>query len=89
MQFPSVTTQVDRLNDTAWIFYKYIIIDEFVKSPNLVTPAQAGVYKCLIRLDSRLRGNDKKGRNSTFYEAVIIRIIEQINLEFIHIIILV
>ncbi len=49
---------------------KRLMIDELVKSPNLVTPAQAGVHKRLMKLDSRLRGNDKKDRNSTSYEAI-------------------
>jgi len=35
-----------------------------------VTPAQAGVQKRLKGLDSRLRGNDKKERFSTFYEFI-------------------
>jgi hypothetical protein len=39
------------------------------KVPTVVTPAQAGVQKCLKRLDSRLRGNDRKGHFLTFYEA--------------------
>jgi hypothetical protein len=36
----------------------------------VVTPAQAGVQKDLLKLDSRLRGNDRKGRFLTIYEAI-------------------
>jgi nitrate reductase assembly molybdenum cofactor insertion protein NarJ len=36
----------------------------------VVTPAEAGVQKTLERLDSRLRGNDRKKRFSTFYERI-------------------
>jgi hypothetical protein len=46
---PFIPSHQGRGNST---FYEFIIIDELVKSQNLVTPAQAGVYKCLIRLDS-------------------------------------
>jgi len=41
-----------------------------LKVKSRVTPAEAGVHKYLKKLDSRLRGNDKKGRNSTFYETI-------------------
>ncbi len=34
--------------------------DEFVKSPENVIPAQAGIYKYLKILDSRRCGNDRK-----------------------------
>jgi hypothetical protein len=40
------------------------------KVPQVVTPAKAGVQRTLERLDSRLRGNDRKGRFPTSYEAV-------------------
>jgi hypothetical protein len=33
-------------------------------------PAQAGVQKALKRLDSRLRGNDEKGRLLTSHEFI-------------------
>jgi len=36
----------------------------------VVTPAKAGVQKGLQRLDSRLRGNDRKRRFPAFYETV-------------------
>jgi len=34
------------------IFYEFIKIDGFVKSPQAVTPAKAGVQNCLNQLDS-------------------------------------
>lgn len=37
---------------------------------SVVTPAQAGVQKCLQRLDSSLRGNDRKALFGAFYEVV-------------------
>jgi hypothetical protein len=40
------------------------------KVPQTVTPAKAGVQKCLKGLDARLRGHDIKGRFSTIYEIV-------------------
>jgi hypothetical protein len=40
------------------------------KVSSIVTPAQAGVQKCLERLDSRLRGNDKEVLSWTSCEAV-------------------
>jgi hypothetical protein len=40
------------------------------KVPQAVTPAKAGVQKCLKGLDSGLRRNDRKGRFSTFYEII-------------------
>jgi len=40
------------------------------KVSQVVTPAKAGVQKTLEKLDSRLRGNDRKTHFSTFYEAV-------------------
>ncbi len=42
--------------------------DGFVKSPKVVTPAEAGVQKSLLGLDSRLRGNDRKGHFLTSCE---------------------
>ena len=33
-------------------------------------PAKAGIQNYLKTLDSRLRGNDAKGRFKTFYEAI-------------------
>ena len=45
-------------------------LDGLVKSPLLVTPAKAGVQKRLKRLDSRLRGNDRKERFPTSYESI-------------------
>ena len=36
-------------------------------------PAKAGIQNYLKTLDSRLRGNDAKGRFKTFYETIIIR----------------
>jgi len=41
-------------------------IDELVKRPHAVIPAQAGIHNILKSLDSRLRGNDKKGQNRLF-----------------------
>ncbi len=37
-----------------------------VKSPKSVIPAQAGIYKHLVTLDSRFRGNDDKNQKSDF-----------------------
>jgi hypothetical protein len=42
--------------------------DGFVKSPKVTTPAEAGVQKSLLGLDSRLRGNDRKGHFLTSCE---------------------
>jgi len=39
------------------------ILDELAKSPRAVIPTKAGIYNMLQSLDSRLRGNDKKGLN--------------------------
>jgi hypothetical protein len=36
-------------------------------------PAKAGIQKYLKTLDSRLRGNDTKGRFKTIYESIIIK----------------
>ena len=36
-------------------------------------PAKAGIQNYLKTLDSRLRGNDAKGRFKTFYETIKIR----------------
>jgi hypothetical protein len=33
-------------------------------------PAKAGIQNYLKKLDSRLRGNDAKGRFKTFYETI-------------------
>ena len=33
-------------------------------------PAKAGIQNCLKILDSRLRGNDVKGRIKTYYETI-------------------
>ena len=41
-----------------------------VKVFRAVTPAEAGVQKTLERLDSRLRGNDRKECSSTSYELI-------------------
>ena len=41
--------------------------DEPVKSSNSVIPAKAGIYKHMISLDPRLRGDDIKTKNQTFY----------------------
>jgi len=40
------------------------------KVSKAVTPANAGVQKWLISLDSRVRGNDENGLFLTFYEFV-------------------
>ena len=47
-----------------------IEIDGLVKVSKAVTPANAGVQKWLISLDSRIRGNDENGEISTFYEFI-------------------
>jgi hypothetical protein len=47
------------------------ISDDFLKSLKTVTPAEAGVQNSLNLLDSRFRGNDKKGEIATFYETII------------------
>ena len=47
-----------------------LLFDGLVISPQIVTPAKAGVQKTLERLDSRLRGNDRKGRFPTSYESI-------------------
>ena len=36
-------------------------------------PAKAGIQNYLKTLDSRLRGNDAKGRFKTFYETINIK----------------
>ena len=36
-------------------------------------PAEAGIQNYLKTLDSRLRGNDVKGRFKTYYETIIYR----------------
>ena len=40
------------------------------KVRNSVMPAKAGIQNYLKTLDSRLRGNDAKGRFKTFYETI-------------------
>jgi hypothetical protein len=45
-------------------------VNGLAKSPQIVTPAEAGVQKTLERLDSRLRGNDRKKHLSTFFDLV-------------------
>jgi hypothetical protein len=50
--------------------FRMMKLDELVKSPQVVTPAKAGVQNLLNLLDSRFHGNDRKGRSPTFYEAV-------------------
>ena len=47
-----------------------IAFDAFVKSPNSITPAKAGVQKLLKLLVSGFRRNDGKGYFSTFYESI-------------------
>ena len=42
-------------------------------------PAKAGIQNYLKTLDSRLRGNDAKGRFKTFYETIILRHLTFIN----------
>ena len=44
--------------------------DNLVKSRKTVTPAEAGVHNLLECLDSRFRGNDRKGTKQTFYESI-------------------
>jgi hypothetical protein len=41
-------------------------LDNLVKSRRTVTPAKAGVHNLLESLDSRFRGNDKKGGKTDF-----------------------
>jgi len=57
-------------------------VDDLVKSSKAVTPANAGVQKWLIFLDSRVRGNDENGSFLTFYEFVNIEL--EIFLNFRH-----
>jgi len=45
-------------------------VDNLVKSPKSVMPAKAGIQNYLKILDSRLRGNDVKGRIKTFYDTI-------------------
>jgi len=40
--------------------------------------ARSGIQNVLNLLDSRFRGNDKKGRNLTFYDAIIFSHIEKV-----------
>ena len=44
--------------------------DNHVISRKTVTPAKAGVHSLLESLDSRFRGNDRKGAKRTFYESI-------------------
>jgi hypothetical protein len=37
-------------------------------------PAKAGIQNYLKTLDSRLRGNDAKGRLKTFYETILFKL---------------
>jgi hypothetical protein len=37
-----------------------------------VIPAKAGIYNQLIIMDPRLRGDDKKGEISNFYDFIIL-----------------
>ena len=46
------------MHNILWYFYAYVKKDDLVKSPVLVTPAQAGVKNILKLLDSGLRQND-------------------------------
>jgi hypothetical protein len=45
-------------------------LDEFVKSPTTVIPANAGIQNCLNLLDFDFRRNDDKTGNQTFYEFI-------------------
>jgi len=45
------------------------MFDGFVKSPQVVTPAKAGVHKLLKGLDPRLRGDDKNNTINDFLQA--------------------
>lgn len=51
-----------------------VITDASVKSPKRVIPAKAVTHKYMIRLDPRLRGDDKQGQNETFYILIIIKL---------------
>jgi len=44
-------------------------------------PAKAGIQNYLKTLDSRLRGNDVKGRFKTFYETIILAKVKNIKLK--------
>jgi hypothetical protein len=52
------------------VFFCFVFFDELVKSPEAVTPAQAGVHNPLKQLDPRLRGDDEKITSKTFYERI-------------------
>jgi len=52
------------------LFYRTGKIDEFVKSPTTVIPANAGIPNCLNLLDSGFRRYDDKTGNQTFYEFI-------------------
>jgi len=45
-------------------------LNGLAKVTKAVTPAEAGVQKCLLFLDSGFRRNDGKGQFLTFYERV-------------------
>jgi hypothetical protein len=47
-------------------FYSKFNPDGIVKSRKTVTPAKAGVQNLLIKLDSRLHGNDAEALKKTF-----------------------
>jgi hypothetical protein len=49
------------------------MVDGFVRSLQIVTPAKAGAQNTPERLDSRLRGNDRKKYFSTFYEFIMVK----------------
>jgi Ca2+-binding EF-hand superfamily protein len=63
--------------------------DKLVKSPKLrhapafagAGSAKAGIQNYLKTLDSRLRGNDAKGRFKTFYETIYFEIKQNITRE--------
>jgi hypothetical protein len=55
-------------------------LDEFVKSPTTVMPANTGIQNYLNLLDSGFRRNDDKTGNQTFYETVKLKTIKTINI---------
>jgi hypothetical protein len=66
--------------DTAFFlldfYFQRLILILYLTNPqkvqNSVMPAKAGIQNYLNTLDSRLRGNDVKGRIWTFYETIIL-----------------
>jgi hypothetical protein len=52
--------------DGAILWEKLVKFDEVVKSRKTVIPVKAGIQNLLKKLDSRLRGNDKKGQKRLF-----------------------